>query len=381
MTATNRLNLLLSDILQTEPSTTGRIYPTSSLLKFTGEDYRPPVTAVVPPPPRRNVSSLKNHRQRQHIHQSDNQNQQQTQPLLNSSTLDDLFRALTLECEQYLSASSTPSYQNKTYGQLVVQPSTNVDSNDDDYENLHGRNLPLSNALSSSLKTSIEVLSPEKRQIVSISVSSKKSLSPLVSSSQTYPLLSTSCTTPSNVSSSICHSSEEDPMDISSTSINRKRRRRIRKQPVLPSIARSSSSDDERNEPIIEKKSNISKRSCSTDYRQHRIRSVYDNHPISLPTRRTTRRRDVSLQQYVPNSTKYYGGDTLPRSKEQFHSPLSVLLTSTQPTSDFLDSSQRRRSRLEFVKHQQYYQPSPTNHHHNNNNNIPTQRIPSYPVY
>ena len=61
------------------------------------------------------------------------------QPLLNSSTLDDLFRALTLECEQYLAA--TTSYQNKTYGQMIVQPSINiqttVESNDEDYENLH----------------------------------------------------------------------------------------------------------------------------------------------------------------------------------------------------------------------------------------------------
>jgi hypothetical protein len=401
MTTTNRLNLLLSDILQTEPSSTNKIYhgslnPTSSLLTFAGEDYRPSVTAIASLSPRHNTSSLKHHRQRPYIHQSDNLNEQQTQPLLNSSTLDDLFRALTLECEQYLSASSTSTYQNKTYGQLIVQPSTpiqttNIDSNDDDYENLHGKNFPLSNGLS-SLKTSIEVMRPEKRQIVAINVSSKNSPSPIVSSSRTYPLLSASYTTPSMVSSNICHSSEEDSIDVSSSNTNRKRRRRTRKQQILPSIIRSSSSDDERSETINEKKSTISKRSCSTDHRQQRIRSIYDNHPISVlsqknPPSRRTRRRDVSLQQHVPSSTKYYG-DTPLRWQKNLYSPLSVLLTSKRSTSDFVDPSQQRRSRLELVNHQpislldrmhqQFYRTSPTNHH---NNNIPTQRIPSYPVY
>jgi len=397
MNATNRLNLLLSDILQNEPSSTNKIYhgsinPTSSLLTFAGQDYHPSITAIAPLPTRRNASARKHHRQRQYIHQSDNPNQQQTQPLLNSSTLDDLFRAFTLECEQYLSASSKPSYQNKTYDQLIVQPSTtiqtNIDSNDDDYENLHPKKYPLPNGLS-SLRTSIEVMSPEKRQIVSINVSSKKSSSPTVPSSQTYPLLSTSCTIPSIVSSNICHSSEEDSVDVSSSSTNRKRRRRIRKQQMIPS---KSSSDDERIETINgltnEKKSTISKRSCSTDYRQQRIRSIYDNHPISIssqknPSSRRTRRRDVSLQQHVPSSTKY-NQDTTSGFQNNLCSPLSVLLTST---SDFIDRSQQRRSRLELVNHQpltlldrmhqQFYRTSPTNH----NNNIPTQRIPSYPVY
>src|SRR5437868_4083248 len=99
MTATNRLNLLLSDILQNEPSSnkneiysgSSKIQP-SSLLTFAEHDYRPSIIATAPLPPRRNMSLLKNQRQRHHIHQSDIQNQQQTQPLLNSSTLDDLFR-------------------------------------------------------------------------------------------------------------------------------------------------------------------------------------------------------------------------------------------------------------------------------------------------
>jgi hypothetical protein len=410
MTATNRLNLLLSDILQNEPSSNNENSQrastqasSSSLLTFAEHDYRPlsmiPSITGTPLPPRRNVSSLKHHRQRHDIHQSDIQNQQKTQPLLNSTTLDDLFRALTLECEQYLADSSTSSYQNKTYGRLIVQPSpskieTNVDSNDDDYENLHSLKLPVSNGIS-SLKTSIEVMSPEKRQIISISVSSKKSSSPVVSSSRTYPLLSTSYTTTSTVPPKICQSSEEDSIDVSSSSTNRKRRRRARKQQILSSITRSSSSDDERTEPINssinEKKSTISKRSCSTDHRQQRIQSIYDNHPISLssqkfPTRRTTRRRDISLQQHLPSSTKYSEDNSL-HFQENLCSPLSVLLTSTRPTSDFVDRSQQRRSRLELVNHQpltlldrmhqQFYRTSPTHH----NNNIPTHRIPSYPVY
>jgi hypothetical protein len=410
MTATNRLNLLLSDILQNEPSSNDKNYQrsstqiSSSLLTFAEHDYHPssilPSITAIPLPPRRNASSLKNHRQRHHIDQSDIQNQQQTQPLLNSSTLDDLFRALTLECEQYLAASSTSSYQNKTYGQLIVEPSTtiqtNVDSNDDDYENLHSLKLPLSNGIS-SLKTSIEVISPEKRQVVSINISSKKSSSPIVASSRTYPSLSTSCTVTSIVSPKICQSSEEDSINISSSSTNRKRRRRTRKQQILSSINRSSSSSDERtetiNESLNEKKTIISKRSCSTDHRQQRIKSIYDNHPISLSSKkcpsRRTRRRDISLQQHLPISKKSYENNSS-HFQENLCSPLSVLLTSTRSTKDFVDHSQQRRSRLELVNHQpltlldrmhqQFYRTSPTRHN-NNNNNIPTHRMPSYLVY
>ncbi|CAF0912691.1 unnamed protein product [Rotaria sp. Silwood1] len=418
MNAKNRLNLLLSDILQNESSSTNEFSQGSSTqtppsLTFAEHDYHPssmlssimtttpPSSSIAPLPPRRNSSSLKHHRQRHHIYQSDLQKQQQQpQPLLNSSTLDDLFRALTLECEQYLAASSTSSYQNKIYDKLIIQPSitttmqTNVDSNDDDYENLHSSKLPLSNGIS-ALKTSIEVMSPEKRQVVSISVSSKLSSSPIVSSSQTYPLLATSCTTTSSVPPLNYHSSDEDSIDISSSSTTRKRRRRIRKQQIISSTNRSNSSSDERtdtiNGSINEKKSTISKRSYSTDHRQQRIKSIYDNHPISVsaqkfPTRRI-RRRDVSLQQHFPIPTKY-DKHILPNFSEDLYSPLSVLLTSTRSTNDFVDrSQQQRRSRLELVNHQpltlldrmhhQFYRASPSH----NNNNIPTHRIPSYPVY
>jgi len=415
MNPTNRLKLLLSDILHNEPSSItgicqGSSTQTSPLLTFAEHDYHPSsrlpsITAIplsssiVPLPPHRKSSSVKHHRQRHHIHQSDmqKQQQQQTQPLLNSSTLDDLFRALTLECEQYLAASSTSSCPTKTFSELPVPPSsttiqTNIDSNDDDYENLHPPKVSVSNGLS-SLKTSIQVMSPEKRQVVSINVSSKLTSSPIVSSSQTYPLLSTSCATTTNVPPIICHSSEEDSIDVSSSSTNRKRRRRcIRKQQILSSSIQTNSSSDERTETINEKKSTNSKRSCSTDHRQQRIKSIYDNQPISLSsqkvsTRRLPRRRDISLQQNLPISTKYYE-DISSRYADNLHSPLSVLLTS----SDFVDGSQQqsRRSRLELGNHQpltlldrmhhQFYQASPTRYN-TNNSDIPAHRIPSYPVY
>lgn len=400
MTTTNHLNLLLSDILQSRPVSTTEMYresfnPTPSLLTFANEDCHPSITAITPlPPPRRSVSQLKHRRQRQYTHQSDKANQQQTtatQPLLNSSTLDDLFRALTLECEQYLSASS---YQNKIYDSLIIEPTkrvqTNMDSNDDDYENLHPSRSRLIHSLS-PLKTSIQVASPEKRQVLSVSVSTRKSPSPIVPSSRTFPLLTTSLTSSMMVAMNPRHSSDDDSIDFSPTSAtHRRRRRRIRKQPMITSIPHSSSSDDERIESINQKKSYPSKRSSSTDHhRQHRIHSIYDNHPTSTPshkfpsTRRTTRRRDISLQQqHTSILTKPYE-DIIPRFPDKSASPLSVLMTSTESASDFLDRSQRMHhpplSLLDRM-HQQLYQTSPTGHH-NNNNNIPTHRIPSYPVY
>ncbi|CAF2262905.1 unnamed protein product [Rotaria magnacalcarata] len=413
MNAKHQLNLLLSDILKNESTSTTEFHQGSSTqtvpsLTFAEHDYHPstivtqPPSSMVPLPPRRNSSSLKHRRQRHCIYESN----LQQQPLLNSSTLDDLFRALTLECEQYLAASSTSSYPNKIYDKLIVQPSTtiqkNVDSNDDDYENLHASNLPLSNGIS-TLKTSIEVMSPAKRQVVSISVSSKISSSPIVSSSKTYPSLSTSCTTTSNIPPAPAtnyYSSEDDSMNVSSSSTTRKRRRRIRKHQIISSTTRSSSSSDEPTEIpngfIQEKKLNGAKRSYSTDYRQQRIKSIYDNQPITLSTQkcstRRVRRRDISLQQHPPFPTKYE--DISTHFPENICSPLSVLLTSARTASDFVDRSQQqmqqRRSRLELVHpqpltlldrlHNQFYRASPT-HNNNNNNNIPTHRIPSYPVY
>ncbi|UJR30528.1 hypothetical protein I4U23_018057 [Adineta vaga] len=424
MNPINRLNLLLSDILQNESTTTtttmtgtsqGSTTQTCPLMTFTEHDYHsssisPSITAVppiAPLSPRRNSSSLKHHRQRHHIHQSDTQSQQQqTQPLLNSSTLDDLFRALTLECEQYLTSSSTSTRSNDIYKNSYIQPSpiiqTNIDSNDEDYENLHSSNLLSSNG-HSFLKTSIEVMSPEQRKIVSINVSSKLSPSSLVTSSRTYPLLSTSCLTTSNVPSIVCHSSEDDSLNLSSSSTLRKhRRRRTRRHQIISPIVQSSSSSDERTEILNEKKPTMSKRSCSTDHRQQRIKSIYDNQPISLSTqknstRRPIRRRDVSLQQNLSNSTRY-SNDITPRFKENLCSPLSVLLTSNRLTSDFVHGSQQsqsRQSRLQLINnhqpltlldrmHHQFYHPSSTRFDHNNHNThstIPTHRIPSYPVH
>lgn len=411
MTTTNHLNLLLSDILQSTPGSTkemfrGSFNPTSSLLTFANEESYPSITATSPlPPARRSVSLLKHRRQRQYTPHSDKSNQQVTtttsnnttavQPLLNSSTLDDLFRALTLECEQYLSA---PSYQNKIYDSLTLEPSkilsSNMDSNDDDYENLNPSRFPLLNGLS-PLKTRIEVVSPEKRQVVSISVSSKKSPSPIVSSSRTFPLLSTTYTSTTTIPpSNLCRSSEDDSIDISlSSTTQRRRRRRIRKQQIISSIPRSSSSEDERSEAINgsihEKKSHFSKRSASTDPRQRRIQSIYDNHTLIVPaqkyhsSRRTTGRRDISLQKQ-PTSilTKPYE-DISSHFHGKSRSPLSVLLTSTRSTSDFVDHPRDNQSvdsrplSLLDRMHQRIYQTSPTGHR----NNIPTHRIPSYPVY
>ncbi|CAF0892750.1 unnamed protein product [Adineta ricciae] len=427
MNPINRINLLLSDILQNESTTTtataaaaaagscqGSATQARPLIAFSEHDYHssstsPSVTAVpsiAPLQTRRNPSLLKHHRQRQRILQSDMQRQQQqppqAQPLLNSSTLDDLFRALTLECEQYLTSSSISTHdsRNKSLIPSSTITQTNFDSNDDDYENLHLPNRVSSNG-HSSLKTSIEVISPEQRQIVSVNVSSKLCPSSLVTSSLTYPLLSTSCITTSHAPTTFCQSSDDDSLDLSSSSTIRKhRRRRTRRQQIITPIVQSSSSSDERTEVCHEKKATISKRSCSTDHRQQRIKSIYDNQPTLIPsenisTRRPIRRRDISLQQ---NSTRQSNG-IASRYTENLCSPLSVLLTSNRTTSDFVDriqqQSQTRQSRLQFINHHQpltlldrmhhqFYHPSPTRFTHNNPNtyhNIPTHRIPSYPVY
>jgi hypothetical protein len=313
------------------------------------------------------------HRRRHHHHHQIEQTdkQKQYQPLLNSSTLDDLFRALTLECEQYLAAAS--SYQNKTYDQLSnVQPSSMtqqakaVESNDEDYENLHPPVKPIT-ATYSPLKTSIQVISPIKRHVVSITVSSKV----------TSPT-KTSCSM-ATIKSNPRHSSEEEPTKKSSSSTSRKHRRRRTRKQYLSSTTpttRSSSSSTERKEPIPDKK-----RSCSTDPHRNMLISPSQKSPIKRP-----RRRDISLQHNLSNSRRFH---------EEYSSPLSVLLTSTKPTSDFLDNShqrQSRRSRLESVNHksstlldrmhQRFYRPSSTQNNTNKNNNtILTHRISPYPVY
>ena len=391
MTTADRLNLLLSEILHNESSSSSittnnpisRDSSTkpSTLLAFAEHDYSlPSITAVSLTPPR-TTSSLNNH-SRQYVQTRDQSNMENSfkkRPLLNSSTLDDLFHALTLECEQYLADSSTSSYQNKIYEEFESQPtvkSIHIDSNDDDYENLHTLS-SLKKSDISKLKTSIEVTSPNNRQIVSVNVSS----------SQTYPLLSTSIVSSANC----CCSSEDDSFinaSTSSTTNQKRRRRRTRKQQLISSTNRLSSSDDEQTN-TIDKKSSISKRSFSTDYRQQRIQSIYDNHPVStvsqkVPLRRA-RRRDVSLQQFSfpPHASKHK--DELSLSlHENLASPLSVLLTSK---SDFINRSQQRRSRSEYPQqqpvslldrmHQKFYRTSPMHHR----NNIPTHRIPSYPVY
>ncbi len=397
MDAMNRLDFLLSGILKNPPSASrnGIIQEipiqSSSRVTFPERDsypstkLPPAIATTVPLPPRRDSSSMKHHRRRHKIDQSDQQ--KQYQPLLNSSTLDDLFRALTLECEQYLAAK--PPHENKIKNQINVKPSSKIQttagSNDDDYENLHvSRPIKPTKTSISPLKTSIEVISPVKRHIVSITVSSKVSSPQIISPAKT---ISTSVITPTNRPSS-----EEDSINISPSNTNRKRRRRVRKQIISSSATRSSSSSTERKETPVEKKVPVSKRSCSTDPRCHHNKNSRDNSfisPLSTQKQLTKRphRRDVSLQHSLPVSGRF---------RENHSSPLSVLLTSTKPTSDFLDNShqrQQRRSRLESVDHkpspllnrihQQFYRPSSSRNTNNNNNNknIPTHQIPSYPVY
>ncbi|CAF2184863.1 unnamed protein product [Rotaria magnacalcarata] len=422
MNAINRLDVLLSDIVKSEPPTSinginqeTSIQPLSKLTFSQCDPYPSSVlpsgmVTTVPLPPRRNSSSLKHHhqRRRQHHHIDQADKEQQHQPLLNSSTLDDLFRALTLECEQYL--ADTSSQQNKKSNQMTVQPSSkiqvSVESRDDGYENLHSsKSSQVKTNNVSPLKTSIAVLSPIKRHVVSITITSKVSSPQLIS--PVKPL----CTTTAFVSVAPtplppppppppptltspprnCQSSDDNAINISSSSTNRKRRRRPRKQVPSAATMRSSSSSNERKEMITDKKPIVSKRSCSTDPRYQGNRNSHDNDFISSSQKQRARRphrRDISLQHSFPNSERY---------SENHSSPLSVLLTSTKLTSDFLNNShqpQQRRSRLESVNqksstlidrlHQQFYRPTTilnNNNNNNKNNSIPAHRMPSYPVY
>ena len=359
------------------------LQPLSALTFATERDYFPTllVSKAVPLPPRRDASSLKHHRRRPPADQSP-----PVQPLLNSSTLDDLFRALTLECEQYLAATSISTKKSKD--SIISQSSssrqTAVESNDDDYENLHKQtSQPRMNG-ASTLKTSIEVISPIKRHVVSISVSSK------VSKPVRVPSPVITAPTPV-VETRVSRSSEEEPTHPSSSSTtnnNRRRRRRTRKRMISSTTTRSSSSSKERAESIAEKKPLMSKRSCSTDHRRHRSRDLHEHPSFSSPktTPRRVPRRDVSLQ---------HSFSTRSAVRPEHSSPLSVLLTASsnnsKSTSDFLDACEHRprRSRFESVMqkplslldrmHQQFYRLSPTRTP--KSTNIPTHRVSSYRVH
>ena len=190
--------------------------------------------------------------------------------------MDDLFRALTLECEQYLAATS--SYPNKTCDQMIVQPSSNsqaaVESNDEDYENLHPVQAPLVPITHTPLKTSIQVISPIKRHVVSITVSSK------ITSPICVPNAIKSIPSPT-----IHHSSEDDTMKRSSSGTNRRHRRRRTRRQYLSSTTpttRSSSSSNERKEITVDKKPTVSKRSCSTDPRYQHPKNSLENSFLSI---------------------------------------------------------------------------------------------------
>ena len=287
------------------------------------------VSKAVPFPPPRDASTLRSHRSRPPAAHSP-----PIQPLLNSSTLDDLFRALTLECEQSLAAAAAAaSIGEKKSKDSPTSKRTAVESNDEDYENLQTSSLSRMKR-SSTLKTSIEVISPIKRHVVSITVSSKVSKPALPAAAVVLPVVETK----------VSRSSAEDEQ-TSNNNNSRRRRRRTRKRMVSsPATRSSSSSSGER----PERKASTTKRSCSTDWHEH---PSFSSHKA---TRRAPR-RDVSLQH---------------------SSPLSVLLTSSstsKSTSDFLHpcpAHRARRSRYESVMHQpsslldrmhqQFYRLSPT---------------------
>ena len=405
MNAARRLDLLLANMRAADersPTSRNGISPTTSeqplcAMTFAERDSHPTSVAPsamvtsAPLPPRRDSSSLKHHRRRYPIDSSD----KQKQPLLNSSTLDDLFRALTLECEQYLAATS--SYRSQAHGSSIAQSTsttkTTAESNDDDYENLQTLRVPQGKIQAGSpLRTSIEVISPIKRHVVSISVSSRVSAPPVIASVKTSspvhvpPALTTSMILPT-----VCHSSDEDVMTLSSSSTNRKRRRRTRKRMVSSTTTRSSSSSStERPEVALEKKPALSKRSCSTDHRHRHATDLLEPNSSSSLHRQATRRprrRDGSLQHSLPNAS---------HSRPNASAPLSIILspstTTSKSTSDFIDLSnprQQRRSRLESLVHkpsalrdrmyEQFYRTAPPTR--NQTNGIPTHRIPPYRVY
>ena len=406
MNATKRLDMLLSDLVHHErsPLVNGTSQDKSieplSTLTFAENDFYPNrsipssiLSPMAPLLPRRDPASLKLHRR--HV-----PNNLQSQPLLNSSTLDDLFRALTLECEQYLAASASPKSQFQTMLVKSIQvDSTNnkqrgVESNDEDYENLQP-NKPQFTVVS-PLKTSIEVISPIKRHVVSISVSSKMSTPMLVSSSISYSTNQANQTNGiSMIESAPPRSSEDDQSkSVTNSSNPRRRRRRTRKRMISSTTTRSSSSSTERKETGIEKKVTVTKRSFSTDYRHQRLKDLHDNPSSSLSTKkaitttgtRRMQRRDVSLQNPSLNRSTCH--------QDRF-SPLSVMLTSSsKSTSDFLDQTptpqfKQRRSRLESVipkplslldrMHQQFYRSSSTQNQ--KTNNIPIHRMSSYLVH
>lgn len=444
MPATDRLNFLLSDILDRDrvvSNTPNSSDQTRPLLTFSEHDYHrsavlPSTTAGAPIVPRRNPSSFRQLRQRHSEYVSSIEKQSSisshlppAQPLLNSSTLDDLFRALTLECEQYIADSLISDYPKKTAATTTKSMRTttatttmeaSVGSNDDDYENLN-RSIPSEECTRnlSLLKTSIQVSSPAPKQIISSRISSTSIVPP----SRTFPLMSSASSTKSTSTASIipshhCQSTDDGEdnsmtMSTSSTTTRRRRRRCLRKPANTSSMIQSSSSEDERidvmNSSMIEKRSNVSKRSVSstTEHRNSRIKNVSSS-SSSTSSRNSqmklSRRRDISLQHADPPPPPVRAVSPpipfdVPRFPVNLYSPLSVLLTSTRTTSDFLDRSDyQRQSRLQFVNHHHHqnrrapdsmlfdrvhpsYHRSTSQHHSTTNNSIPTHRVTSYPVY
>jgi hypothetical protein len=408
MSTVDRLNRLLSDILDNDSLSTNVSHTKVPSLTFAEHDYHP--SSLLPSTTgrvhRRNSASFQ-----QSIYSSSKDKQSiVSPPLLNSSTLDDLFRALTLECEQYLAASAS-SDRNRMQSSMTMPSSstsslnirTALDSNDDDYENLTQLISSPSTTGVPLLKTSIEVTSPEKKRIVSSRISSSALVVP---TSRTFPLLSavdsfsttrtmTSVATPSIIPFHRCHSTDDDNnLADSLNTVRRRRRRCTRKQAHVAANKQSnSSSSDEHTEKCqrlhMERKSHVFKRSASSaaDYRHNRLQFCHENSIVvassspsssssssssSSPSSSSSsgssisaavatvaqqasvkylRRRDISLQHVqVPTMTHPNSANHSRRFPVDLYSPLSVLLTSTRVNSDFLDrSNQQRRSRLKVV--------------------------------
>lgn len=416
MNATRRLNSLLSDLLQSDsPSTinTNLNFPMSKSdvpsLKF-DEYYSKPRTnrsasnnRQQTAPSRRNSFGF-NH---DHVHLSNDDNKSDVlPPLLNSSTLDDLFRALTLECEQYLATANRFISNAKQVDDPLPIPSLRIEkprrnSNNEDYENLQRPISNTANNIGKTLKTHIEVIRPEKKQIVSTKISS----SSVVPASQTFPLLMSSVSTRGkrNVPSYVCRSSDDDSLDVSSTYVNnnnnrrRRRRRFTRRSNPTVSINHSSSSENEfdqtTTETSKERKISLPKRSASnidhqrtsrTKLMSNKTRPVLSSSTTSAATttfnylNKFPRRRDVSLPQTTESATN----EALHRNRfspfpAEIYSPISVLLNSSRRNSDFIDQNcQENMFERSKMRSQQRYNENKQNDHH-----IPTHRIAPFPVY
>ncbi|CAF0983447.1 unnamed protein product [Didymodactylos carnosus] len=141
-----------------------------------------------------------------------------SKPLLNSLTLDDLFRALTIECEQSLNKYSTaPSFDNKLYDNMPNSNSlANSLSHDEDYDSLTNRS-SVTNSKPLEITTKV---SPQRVVSLSVSSSNARPIRELVTS--TYRINDDVSTTsllkkPSVIQHPVVINSKDDTLIISKT--------------------------------------------------------------------------------------------------------------------------------------------------------------------